>query len=126
MIFARGEWPDGIDTSLILASLLLVLGAPALGYWLMVADIRAYLRSLRGALTVVSQRLAHLPAWARSETPSCLRSLGLQLPCSVEDVKRAYRKHAEAMHPDRGGDRQRFLALQRHFEEAMRFVAEGE
>ena len=102
--------------------LALAVAVPALGYWLMVIDIHAYLRALRGALIRVKDHLPGLPAWARQETPGCLRSLGLDWPCTENDVKQAYRAMAETLHPDRGGDRRRFLLLQEQFEEAMRFL----
>lgn len=104
----------------------LVLGIPLLGYWFMAADIRAFLRAMRGALIVVRNHLSEMPAWARQFTPGCIRSLGLELPCDEEDIKKAYRNLAETMHPDRGGDRQQFMILQRQFEEALRFVRDLE
>ncbi len=90
----------------------------------MVLDIRAYLRALRGALIVVKNHLPHLPGWAKQHTPGCIRSLGLKLPCTEAEIKQAYRGLAEKLHPDRGGDRQRFLLLQRQLEEATRFIRE--
>ncbi len=93
-------------------------------YALMVIDIRAYLRALRGALVRVTNHFPHLPTWARYETPGCLKSLGLRLPCTEEDVRRRYRELAEKLHPDRGGHRREFLRLQRQFELAMEFLAD--
>lgn len=112
------------DPILVVLFLLLVVGLPALGYALTIMDIRAYLRSLKGALIIVKNHIPTLPTWAQEYTPNSVRSLGLQMPCSESDVKKAYRKLAETMHPDRGGDRQEFLALQSHFEEAIDFVRE--
>ncbi len=106
----------------IVVFLALILTGPALGYWLMVVDIRAHLRALRGTLMCVKNHLPHLPSWAREETPGCLRALGLKWPCTEEDVKRAYHKLADALHPDRGGDRRHFLLLQEQFEAAVEFV----
>lgn len=119
--FARQQ-PDFVDGVAIFVYVAIVLGAPILGYWLMVIDIRAYFRALKGAIMVVSKHLPYSPAWARQHTPGCLRSLGLDGTCTEEDVKRAYRSLAETLHPDRGGDRQQFLLLQRQFEEALDFI----
>ena len=44
------------------------------------------------------------------------RLLGITLPCSPGQVKRAYRRQARQHHPDRGGDARVFHALQRAFE----------
>jgi len=44
------------------------------------------------------------------------RLLGLGLPCSPGQVKRAYRRQARQHHPDRGGDARVFHALQRAYE----------
>lgn len=120
----RPVWPDPIDRSVIFLFVAGVIALPAIGYWCMVADFRAYLRALRGALIKVTNHFPRIPGWARLETPRCLRALDLQLPCTLEEVKRAYRRKAELMHPDRGGDKDKFLALQRHFEQACAFLQE--
>lgn len=118
------HWPDGFDISAISFCGLFLIGLPVLGYALMVIDIRAYLRAMRRALVLVGYHFAAIPAWARQETPSCLRSLGLSLPCTVDEVKRAYRRRAEQLHPDRGGDRRKFLVLQRDFEASLAFLTQ--
>jgi hypothetical protein len=43
-------------------------------------------------------------------------------PVTEEDVKQAYFAKAKAMHPDRGGDPEQFILLQRAFEEATDYV----
>ncbi len=43
----RTPWPDQVDSFAISMFLLLMVGLPMFGYWLMVADFRAYLRALR-------------------------------------------------------------------------------
>jgi hypothetical protein len=115
-------WPDGIDTSLIIICLVVMLGVPLLGYVLMVIDFRRWLRSLRRALVVVQQYVWQPPYWALLQRPTCLHALDLELPCTEEDVLSAYRELAKTMHPDRGGDLQQFLRLQKHFEQAMKLV----
>ena len=116
---------DALDKSAIAVYLCLVVALPLLGYWFMVIDIRAYLRALRGALIIVKNHLPGIPQWARQYTPGSIRALGLELPCTEEDIKRKYRQLAETLHPDRGGDRQKFMLLQKQFEEAVRFVREN-
>ncbi len=116
------SWPDGIDTAAILWYLAIAFGVPVLGYVCMVLDFRAYLRSLRRALVVVTGYRTDLPEWMRKHTPRCLLALGLVMPCTAEDVLAAYRRKVKTLHPDHGGDRREFLRLQAHFEEAMAFV----
>jgi curved DNA-binding protein CbpA len=41
------------------------------------------------------------------------------MPCTEEQVLAAYRRKVKEMHPDKGGSLQKFLQLQRHFEQAM-------
>ena len=41
-------------------------------------------------------------------------------------MKQAYRRHAEMLHPDRGGDRKRFTRLQGQFEKSLRYVRENQ
>ena len=126
VLFATRHWPDALDTTFIWCYLGLLLVLVVLGYAMMVLDIRAYLRALRGALVRVIYYLPGIPHWARYETPGCLKTLGLTLPCTQEDVKRAYRQRAEKLHPDRGGDRKRFLILQRDFESSLQFLTDHE
>lgn len=126
LLASAKDWPDGVDSIALAIFLCIVVLLPAIGYWFMIIDVRAYLRALRGALVVVRNRLRGVPKWAKQETPGCLRSLGLEIPCSEADIKQAYRKLAEDMHPDRGGDRHKFMLLRRHFEESLAFIRDDE
>jgi hypothetical protein len=54
--------------------------------------------------------------------PKCLTILGLLPPVTAEDVKQAYLLKAKEMHPDRGGDPEQFIRLQKAYEEANEFV----
>jgi hypothetical protein len=116
-------WPDGFDWVITVGYVLLILGVVAAGYACMVLDIRAYLRSLRRALVVITHYRVELPEWIRRDTPRCIQALGLNMPCTTEDVLEAYRERVKVLHPDRGGSRREFLLLQRHFEEAMALLA---
>jgi hypothetical protein len=123
---ATKSWPDGIDSSLTLAYLALAFGLPILGYVCMALDIRAYIRSLRRALVLVTHYRFELPDWVRKGTPRCILALDLTMPCTEDDVLAAYRRKVKLLHPDRGGNRRDFLRLQAHFEQAMAFMASGE
>ncbi len=126
LLFAANRWPDSLDSAVTIAFAAALVGTIVLGYVFMVLDYRAYLRSLRRALVRVAGYLPHVPEWARKETPRCLAALGLRMPCTQEDLLQAYRERVKELHPDRGGDRRRFLALQQNFEEASAFLAEAE
>jgi hypothetical protein len=116
-------WPDAVDRAALSAYLLVAFGAPALGYLFMAVDFRRYLRSLRRALVVVANAArGSAPYWAVRDRPPCLVALALDLPCSEEAVLAAYRQRVKDLHPDRGGDLQQFLRLQKHFEQAMHLV----
>jgi hypothetical protein len=121
---AHLTWPDRIDGTVTAAFFSIAFGLAALGYCAMVIDFRAYLRSLRRALVVVSNYRPDLPAWVRRDTPRCVLALGLTLPCTAEDILAAYRRKVKKLHPDRGGDRRQFLQLQLHFEQALALVSE--
>ncbi|MFM7292274.1 MAG: DnaJ domain-containing protein [Planctomycetia bacterium] len=54
--------------------------------------------------------------------PKCLSVLGLLPPVTAEDVKQAYLAKAKEMHPDRGGDPEQFILLQKAYEEANDYV----
>jgi len=117
---------DSIDMAAISAFLAVVLLLPLAGYVFMVLDFRAYVRSLRRSLVLATQAFSGIPAWARPFTPRAIAALGLRLPCTEEDLKRAYRQRVKLLHPDHGGDERRFLLLQAQFEEALDIIAEIE
>ena len=45
--------------------------------------------------------------------------LNLSWPCTLTEVKRAYRKLVKGAHPDGGGNQDKFLALQEAYEQAL-------
>lgn len=53
---------------------------------------------------------------------ACLETLELSWPCTVEEVKAAYRRLVKTAHPDGGGDHARFLRLPTAYEQALRLV----
>ena len=120
------QWPDLVDLTATTGFLLSVLGLAGLGYVAMVADIRAYLRSLRGALVVAVSYMPGRPQWARGYTPEAISAFGLTMPCSEADLLNAYRARVKQLHPDRGGDRRQFLRLQTQFEAAIQFLRDQE
>lgn len=126
MIAVVRTWPDAIDLGIIGLFVAIGIGLPILGHWLAILDLRAYLRSLRGMLVKASHVFPGMPNWARYHTPGCLIALGLKLPCTEDDVKIAYRALAQIHHPDRGGDREKFTMLQRHFDNSIAFLREQE
>lgn len=122
--YVRPNWPDSVDSSTIVLFTLLVVGLPLLGYSFAVIDFRAYLRSLRRALVIVKHYVPEIPKWANYRTPRCLKVLGLKPPCTESQVKSAYRRLAQELHPDRGGDIRRFRLLAEQFEKALQYVRE--
>jgi len=66
--------------------------------------------------------MPHAPQPADLHVPECLAILGLRPPLTLEDVKQAYMARAMAAHPDRGGDPQAFIRLQKAFDEATDYV----
>jgi hypothetical protein len=56
----------------------------------------------------------------------CFERLGLSFPCSVAEVRAAYRELAKRAHPDRGGSHDGFLALQAAYEKAVRLCRYGQ
>lgn len=120
------EWPDPFDRLVVLLFVVTTLSLPLAGYVFLVLDVRSYLRSLRRQLVRVMNGYSDLPEWATLENPPCLSALGLRLPCTEEELKAAYRRQVKRLHPDRGGDRRRFLRLQTHFEESLVVVRKFE
>jgi DnaJ-like protein len=116
------RWPNSLDLVVTVVFLALAVILPAIGYVFMVLDFRAYLRSLRRGLVDITHYMSGIPDWARYETPRSIAALGLRMPCTEEDLKRAYRSLVKQFHPDHGGDERRFLLLQAHFEEALEIL----
>jgi hypothetical protein len=56
------------------------------------------------------------------ERPEFMISLGLLPPYSLEDVHKAYKARALAVHPDRGGSTADFLLLQENYGQAQEYV----
>jgi hypothetical protein len=56
----------------------------------------------------------------KGESFGCLEMLNLSWPCTVSEVKAAYRRLVKRIHPDAGGSHDEFLALQVAYEEALR------
>jgi hypothetical protein len=52
-------------------------------------------------------------------SPACFSLLALSFPCTVAEVKAAYRELAKRAHPDRGGSHDEFLELQAAYEQAL-------
>jgi hypothetical protein len=124
LYFSNESWPTTFDAALTVGFLLLVVGVPVAGYVFMAIDVRAYIRSLKRGLAVVVRGLpfVDVPEWARDHTPRAVAALGLRMPCTENDLMRAYRRKVKTMHPDHGGDQRKFLRLQADFEEALELV----
>jgi hypothetical protein len=118
LLAASRAWPDAIDLTMTVMLLGSVLAMSFAGYVLCALDVRAWIRSLRRVLVVVVDRGPRFVSWF-AETPHCLRTFGLKLPCTEEELRRAYRQLAKTLHPDRGGDLRRFKRLQEDFEESL-------
>jgi hypothetical protein len=54
------------------------------------------------------------------QSPASLTLLGLSLPCTIAEVKAAYRERVKQFHPVHGGSHEEFLTLQGAYEEALR------
>ena len=107
--------------------LIMAIGLPILGWLFMVADYRAYVRSLRRAIAVIQSMTRKKPNWIYreewiSDRPACLTAFDLVPPCTREQVLASYRQKVKGVHPDHGGNRAEFERLQRHLEEALRWV----
>ena len=118
-------WPVASELVAVVGFLALVIVLPALGYFFMVADYRAYLRSFHRALARVMPRQSGLPEWALEETPRCIEVFGLRYPCDEEDLKAAYREKVKDLHPDSGGDQPGVFGLPRYVQEAMGLLRQG-
>ena len=71
MLFAEKHlWPDSLDLAVTFLLFGAMIALTVSGHVLMVLDIRAWMRSLRRALIVVTDHLPHFPRWSRHQTPT--------------------------------------------------------
>src|SRR5690242_5832385 len=80
------HWPDGFDWAVTIGYVMLILAIAAAGYACMVLDIRAYLRSLRQAIVLITNYRVELPDWVRRDTPRCIQAFGLKMPCTTDEL----------------------------------------
>ncbi|MEM1304339.1 MAG: hypothetical protein AAGG46_05565, partial [Planctomycetota bacterium] len=80
-------------------------------------------RSTAAALDAAIERNADIVRRGRkSRDRGFLKSLGLSLPVTVDDVKQAFYARAKETHPDHRGDSQEFQRVQQAFDEALRYA----
>jgi hypothetical protein len=122
-LLATSDWPGGLDFTVTVIYIVIVVALPIMGYVFMALDIRSYMRRIRGLLIHVSSYSGRVrtPDWLVRE-PAEIAALGLTMPCTEDDVLHAYRERVKELHPDRGGDRKRFLRFQAQFEAAVDLV----
>jgi hypothetical protein len=94
-----------------------------------IRDVRVA-RCDNDAVAVLAEVLRKIGAWPSART-HCRRSsttpdwsyvLGVAIPCTRDDVVRAFRKLALETHPDRGGDPARFIAVRTAYDQALAAV----
>jgi VanZ family protein len=74
---------------------------------------------------MMTSPLADAPDAALSASdgrPEFIARLGLLLPCTVDDVKSAYRDRVKSAHPDAGGSAVGFTQLQADYEAALEYA----
>jgi hypothetical protein len=64
----------------------------------------------------------HVNFGARNTLGEFPYGLGLEWPCTVDDIKRAYRQRALIAHPDMGGTNAKFHRLTEQYEQALAFA----
>ncbi len=119
LLLASHPWPDAVDRSVVFVYVAVIVGVPLAGYVCAYIDWRASYRRLSRALVLVVKYPRQLPHWVRRERPRCLEVFELHIPFTTAQLLAVYRERVKQTHPDRGGDRQRFLELQRYFEQAQ-------
>ena len=92
-----------------------------------VLDLEALARMIeRGSYDLLSgavQGLRELPP--STSIPECFRVLQFDaIPSGPAEVSRRYKQLAKIAHPDSGGSEGQFVALQRAYEEAIRYFVE--
>ncbi|MEM9660495.1 MAG: hypothetical protein AAF961_19190 [Planctomycetota bacterium] len=115
---------DAIDLAAAAIVAAVLIGAPLVGWLILVVDVRRWLRALRARTLVVVNYLSprRNPYREAQDRPPCLEVFGLSLPCTERELLAAYRRRVKDLHPDRGGEMQEFLQLQKQFEQSLNLV----
>jgi len=91
--------------------------------YLRVALAANYRQAARPSMCDVATDM-HRAEFRLRSLDSCFGVLGVEPSCTVEDIRRAFRKKALGVHPDRpGGSHRAFLDLQRAEQRALALVA---
>jgi curved DNA-binding protein CbpA len=56
------------------------------------------------------------------DTPTCLKELGLQMGCTLEEVDEAYFRQVRIAHPDRGGKIDDFVRLRTAYLDSLQLL----
>lgn len=58
----------------------------------------------------------------RAPAPPCFVELGLNYPCTAEDVENSFHRLVRTAHPDRGGNIEKFIQLRAAYMEALNYL----
>jgi hypothetical protein len=83
---------------------------------------RAY-EAARQANRVFVETYVYGATPAARSLPPCLSLLGLSWPCTVQEIKQAFRRKVKTVHPDHGGNSADFQVLHRAYKEALTLVS---
>ncbi|MEM6798600.1 MAG: J domain-containing protein [Planctomycetota bacterium] len=85
------------------------------------SDTNANHSEAEGALDATIQRSAGVVRRGRRRR-GFLKTLGLSLPVTVDDVKQAFYARARVAHPDHQGNAEQFVEIQQAFDEAVEYA----
>ncbi len=79
-------------------------------------------RAVEQEIFTLDMLLAGVPSLpAPPPLEPCFTAMGFsERPASVEEVKQQYRRMAQVMHPDKGGDQEAFIALSGNYDACLR------
>jgi hypothetical protein len=83
---------------------------------------RAY-EAARQANRVFVETYVYGATPAARSLPPCLNLLDLSWPCTVQEIKQAFRRKVKTVHPDNGGNSADFQVLHRAYKEALTLVS---
>lgn len=92
-----------------------------------VYSLEGLARAVEQGIFTLDMLLTGIPALPepKQTVPACFAALGFaEMPGSAAEITKQYRRMAQVMHPDKGGDEAAFVTLKKNYDECLSIFSE--